>query len=254
MSEEKKTISVQVPAEYLKNTTASSGPVNAEQDTGAMKSVTLEVTPEQLKLLIAWREDFEAYQQSQVDNSQKSVDKYIKTSELRISFYEKLILLAGGSFALSLTFLVSLQRNVHQSNSLVAMGKLKAAWILLLVSIVLSWLHNFYRCSVVDNAMAASATFVTSVQQALASQLATRAADLFKAMDSTGAGLSDFMALGSTSLQDLSKKTREDGKEFVKGFQRFHIISSAVGFLALLSIILAFWLMIQFALRNATLL
>jgi hypothetical protein len=134
------------------------------------------------------------------------------------------------------------------------MSRLKAAWILLLVSIVLSWLHNFYRCAVVDHALAASSAYASSVQQTMASQLITRAAGLFKAMESPGVGLSDFMALGSNFFEDLSKKTRDGGAELAKGMKHFYLVSAILGSLALLSIIMAFWFMIQFAMRNAGLL
>jgi hypothetical protein len=254
MSDQQKTISVQVPVEYLKQASAVEGQTKTEDKPEATKSATLQATPEQLKLLTALRQDFESYQRSQIDNSYKTVDKFIKTSEMRISFYEKLILLAGGSIALSLTFLASLQKNPHDGNSLTDLGGLKAAWVLLLASIVLGWLHNFYRCAVVDNALAASATFATSMQHTLASQLATRAAGLFKGMESPPTEISDFMALGSKTLEDLSKKTMDGGAAYVKGFKRFQLVSSILGFLALLSIIMAFWFMIQFAARNAGLL
>jgi hypothetical protein len=255
MSDEMKSISIQVPAEYLKKAdSVVSENVKIEDKSEENKSVTLQASPEQLRLLTALRQDFESYQRSQVDDSYKTLDRLIRATEMRISFYEKLILLAGSSIALSLTFLASLQKNVHQGNFVVAFGRLKAAWILLLASTVLGWLHNFYRCAVVDHALAASSTFATSVQHTLASNLAIRASGLFKGMESPPMGLSDFMALCSKTLKELSEKTRDGGEGYIKGLKRFHIVSSILGFIALLSVIVAFWFMIQFAVRNVGLL
>jgi hypothetical protein len=254
MSDELKTISVQVPAELLKESPTPTGDVKAEDEGEKGPFVTLRITPEQFKLFTVLQKDFESFYQSQVADSRAAVDMLVRTSTMHLSFYEKLILLAGGSFALSLTFLVSLQRHALQGVPLVAMSRLKGAWGLLLLSIVSSWLHNLIRCRVVDNAMAANATFVTAMQHKSLSSLFARAAGLFKAMESPTTVLGDFMALGSTMLQSTSKKKIEGGAEYVKRLKRFWMVSGILGGLGLLSIILAFWFMVQFAMRNAALL
>jgi len=73
-------------------------------------------------------------------------------------------------------------------------------------------------------------------------------------MESPPMGLGDFMALSSKALEESSKRTREGGVKYVEGLKRTHLVSSVLGLLALLSIIVAFWFMIQFAVKNAGLL
>jgi hypothetical protein len=138
MADEPQKISVQIAVDELKALSMTAG--EAEADGKAL--VTLHFSPESVKRFIALWEDSTALEKSQLADSHTAVDRFIKTSEMRISFYEKIILLAGGSFALSLTFLGSLQRHTLQSSSLTATGRLKVAWILLLGCIIFSWLHN----------------------------------------------------------------------------------------------------------------
>jgi|SRR5208282_146254 len=194
MNDETRTVSVEVPAEILK--TISTATKEAKTAPEARTLVTLQFSAEAVNKLTALTEDFAAFQQSLVSASHAVVDRLIKTNEMRISFYEKLILLAGGSFALSLTFVGTLHRLAPQGSPLAAVGRLKAAWILLLVCIVFSWLHNLYRCAAVDHATAANALLVTATQQSRASNLLTRGAGLLKAAESPSVGLSD----GITSL------------------------------------------------------
>lgn len=254
MSDEPKTISVQVPAELLKEIPTSAGNVKAEDGGEKGPFVTLRVTPEQFRLLMALHKDFESFYQSQIADSRAGVDMLVRTSTMHLSFYEKLILLAGGSFALSLTFLVSLQRHALQGVPLVAMSRLKGAWGLLLLCIVSSWLHNLIRCRIVDSAMAAHATFATAMQHRFISTLLARAAGLFKAMESLTTVLGDSMALGSSVAHDMGEKIKKGGAEYVKQLKRFWMVSGILGGLGLLSIILALWFMVQFAMRNAGLL
>lgn len=60
-----------------------------------------------------------------------------KMFEMRISFFDKLILLSSGTFALSLTMLGSLHSHAASGNPLVGIGYLKRAWVLMLVSILM---------------------------------------------------------------------------------------------------------------------
>jgi hypothetical protein len=116
MSDETKSVSMQVPTEIPSEISRLSEQAKtASETTTAEKTVvTLRASPEQLKNLSELRKDLESFERSKLCETHAVTDRFIKTSELRISFYEKLILLAGGSFALSLTFLGSLQRHALQ--------------------------------------------------------------------------------------------------------------------------------------------
>src|SRR6266478_8910375 len=64
------------------------------------------------------------------------------TYVMRISFFEKLILLASGTFALSLTLLSSLHSHAMSARPLVGIRYLESAWVLMLVSVLFSGVHN----------------------------------------------------------------------------------------------------------------
>src|SRR5260221_9266558 len=100
MSDETKQISVQIPSEVLKEVSTATEQAKATSD--GMTLVTLHFSPEAVSSLTTLRKDFTAFEEAQVAGSHAAADRFIKTSEMRISFYEKLILLAGGSFSFSL--------------------------------------------------------------------------------------------------------------------------------------------------------
>ena len=152
--ETSKTVPVQVPADVLKEISTINEQTKARLEGGTAVTINfpIELGPKFTEL----GKDFETYQQSRVEELHTATDRFIKVSEMRISFYERLILLAGGSFALSLTFLGSLQRHVLQGTVFLAMGRLKWAWFLLLMCIIFSWLHNLIRCAGADQLMAST--------------------------------------------------------------------------------------------------
>jgi hypothetical protein len=247
MSDEK--LTVKIPVELL----ASVSKPAQEAKTTDKAFVTLQFTREWASKFGSLRAELSALQELQVANSHAGVDRAIKTSELRISFYEKLILLAGGSFALSLTFLGYVHRNA-QATPLLAMGRFKTAWILLLVTIIFSWLHNLSRCAVVEHAVAASSAFITSVHNNSISDLFVRLAAMLKVAESPATGFSDGISDAAESIKQDGKKSLSDGSERVERFKRLYYVSSALGGIAVLSIVAAFILMIAFAIKNAALL
>jgi len=252
MNDESPKLSVQVPADFFKDLSTLGEEAKVAAD--AKTLVTLEVSLDGLKRLTALREDMAEMQRSQVNEWNVETDRFIKVIQMRISFYGKLILLAGGSFALSLTFLGSLQRHTPQSAPLVAMGRFTAAWVLLLVSIVFSWLHNAYADGVVGNLVGFTSRNITAMHQTWSSNLVTRGAGLFKGIETPTIGLSAAFTATAEALRNLSKKFTEDASEYAERVRRLENISAPLGGLALLSIITAFGLMIYFAVKNAALL
>jgi hypothetical protein len=252
MSEDTQKIPVQISAETLR--AISEAKEKAANTAEAQGKVTLQLLQEALPKLTKLREDITALEESQVADSHRIADRFIKTSEMRISFFEKLILLSGGSFALSLTFLGSLHRAALQGKPLAAMGKLETAWILLLVCIVFSWFHNLHRTAAVDIAVAANSTFINAMQHKRMAQLLSRAAALFKPAETPSVGFSDGITMVAQALQQLSKQFQESGTDRAKDFKRYFYVSAVLGSLALLAILVAFSLLIEFAIKNAALL
>jgi hypothetical protein len=249
MGDENQKISIQVPAELLKEMSTFSEEAKAALDDKTL--ITLQLSPENVAKLTSLGKDIRALEQSEIEEWHANADRFTKSSELRISFHEKLILLAGGSFALSFTFLGSLQRHILQGTTLVAMARLKEAWVLLLLCIVFSWLHNLLRCTAIEQLIATTSTRVTAIHHSWASQLANRAAALFKGMESPTMGISEATSAAAKASMDLSKKSNKDASEYTVKLQRQSNYSAALAGLALLSIILAFAFMLVFAVDNA---
>ena len=221
MNEELKTVAVPIDADLLKRVKASISETNTTAE--GQVTVTLQATPEQLQKLTELRQDIESYERSQVAEWHTTTDRFIKTSELRISFYERLILVASGSFALSLTFMGSLQRHASQSPALtplLATGRLKAAWILLLMCIVFSWLHNLYRYVTMDSLSALTATNVAVKQHTWEHNLVKRAAGLFKGMEASTSLFSDLFLLLAQYSSHLSAKQNESLPGYAKDLKK----------------------------------
>src|SRR5208282_759104 len=99
--------------------------------------------------ILSLGEEWSRSREATVEEMHRSFDGFIKMIERRIAFFDRLILLAGGSFALSLT-LVSTLHKTAQNADFVSAGCLKAAWVLMLVCIIFSWIHNWYRVTVAE--------------------------------------------------------------------------------------------------------
>jgi len=252
MSDHRIKVSVPVDAELLNLVSSAS-----EKAAVPGATVTLQATSAQLEKLTKAREDMEDYQRRSVDAWRKGTDTFIKISEMRIAFFEKLILLSGGSFALSLSFLTSLNHRGPQSQltaPLHALGRFKAAWVLLLACIVFSWLHNLHRASAVEHFVAATEHKVSSMQQTLASYLMTRCSGIFKGMESTESTISDAATITSKIFEGFSRSSQDNASLLSDSLKRYYRSSTALGTLALLSIVVAFVFMIVFAIENSTLL
>jgi hypothetical protein len=245
-------VSIKMPADLLKQLSQFNEQNQpATDDQGVL---TLQATPQQVQSLTELRKDLNDFQNSQSDEWHRIADRYIKTCEIRITFYERLVLLAGGSFALSLTYLGSLHRYAVQSKPLVAMGRLNAAWILLLVCIVLCWVHNLYRSLSVETVSAVVAKRVEAMQHELSSGLISRVGILFTTMETPVAGLGNLFSALSVVMKTENQKSLEGATAFSKELERLSRWGMRLGFLAFLSIVLAFVFLLLFAIKNSSLL
>lgn len=224
--------------------------------TGDDKKTTIHIPPETVKALAReiprLHEGFKDAAERDVRETLWICDQFVKISEMRIAFYEKLILLAGGSFALSLTLLGSLQRAAPGAH-LKSMWCLVGAWVFLLLAIFVGWLHNRHRGLFAESmiyATAAKTKTYSSVQQA---GVFRRAANTFEGAEGA-VNLSayfDAMASASTQSANEADKNRAD---MVAAAQDIMGRARRLGDFALLAIALAFLLVLVFAVRNAPLL
>ncbi len=92
-----------------------------------------------------WYEEWSHNREALLADAWRIVEGQVKFFEQRNAFFEKLMLFATGSFALSLTFLSTLRGHAAQGQPLNALWCLEFAWILMLTSGVCSGLHNLHR-------------------------------------------------------------------------------------------------------------
>ncbi len=103
-------------------------------------------------------------------------------------------------------------------------------------------------------AVAAVLSYINSVNNARASNLMTRIVGIFKPAEAPGTTISDMFASVSNFREAASEKALDSGVEFVKGTTRSAKIAAWVGGMGLLAIVVAFCLMVLFAISNASLL
>ena len=255
MSEETKTVSVSVPRELVEGVNELAAKTNAANAV-ENEVITLKVTPQQAQRLTELREELDSFQKSQFEEWQADIDDFIKTSGLRISFFDKLILLAGGTFALSFTFLGALQRRVAPGTArpLSGLRSFEFAWVMLLLCIVCSWLHNLLRSTAVENLVAWKATKVAATQHRMSGQIIQRIASLFRAMEVSSPNLSDWFVVAAAEIGQFETNASKWIPDFTEKTTRFSRTSATFGGLALWAIVTAFGLMIWFAIKNAALL
>jgi hypothetical protein len=243
-------IPVEVPTDALRDVLESAEKIRL----AGKHSTTLQLPPDSVAALKQLREEMAKFEESRAAEVHKLADRFVRTSEIRMSFNERLILLAGGSFALSLTFLGSLHRAVAPNKPLASMGALEAAWLLLLLCIVCSWLHNLYYSAAVEQARGANASYVTANLVQRLSALLLRVAAIFKSAQTPSSELTDVMGEVASSLGTMFKQGFSAGTEMDKTTDRFCKVAAYLGAFAFLSILLAFCLLIIFAMKNAALL
>lgn len=169
---------------------------------------------------------------------------------MRISFFEKLILLASGTFALSLTLLSSLHSHATSGRPLVGVRYLEGAWILMLVSILFSWVHNLIRSSELEALFNSIVKGVTVGRFTALHNVTKRMGNLAQAHGKERAGFDAMASQAQQSVVD-AQSTFATFESKYKSLSRKGTYAGAVGLLALVA---AFTLLLVFALMNSSLL
>jgi hypothetical protein len=219
----------------------------SEEQTGT----TINLSAEAVRRILQLRDERAAYEKTAVDEMHRWASNWTKLSEMRIAFHEKLILLAGGSFALSLTLLGSLQHETRV-NSITGIRLLEIAWSLLLLSIVLSWVHNRRRFLIAENLSAAATLKAMTLLHSTESLFFKRVASVFKGTETAELNLSNFFSLVSDVTAECEKQSRKSTEEFVKNSIQETRVATRLSNYALFLIFLAFLVMLLFAIKNAS--
>jgi hypothetical protein len=169
---------------------------------------------------------------------------------IRISFFEKLILLASGTFALSLTLLSSIHGHATSVQPLVGIHYLESAWVLMLVSILFSWIHNLIRATELETLFNSIVKGATVGRFSALHNVTKRMANLAQAHNRHRAGFDAMATQAQQSVSD-AQSTFAALENNYKRLSRKGRYAGAVGLLALFA---AFTLLLIFALKNASLL
>jgi hypothetical protein len=223
------------------------------EDEGA-KKVNFKIPADRVKGILSVGEEWRSRQALDARELQDRQKIAFGSLERRIVFFEKLILLAGGSFALSLAFVGSLHRHELQNTRLEHLGLLETAWILMLICMGISWLHNWYLNAALDNLLLGSVSWDTSFQHVENARFAKQASTLFEGISAEGVDFEEFYALIARYLETESKKETDRASKFRDSAKNVLTRASSLGNLAPIAAMVAFTLLLSFAIVNISLL
>jgi hypothetical protein len=173
----------------------------AQEDT----KVNFHIPADRIPGILSLGEEWSRSREATVEEMHRSLDGFIKMIERRIAFFDRLILLAGGSFALSLT-LVSTLHKTAQNADFVSAGCLKAAWVLMLFCIIFSWIHNWYRVTVAERVYLMGQKRVSAFQHQVNAGFANRGSKLFEDVTAGDVDLGEFYGLLKSYSRSESEK------------------------------------------------
>jgi hypothetical protein len=223
------------------------------EDEGA-KKVNLKIPADRLKGILSVGEEWHSRRAVDAQELQSRRKSVFEALERRIAFFEKLILLAGGSFALSLAFLSSLHKHEVQNTRLEHVGLLETAWVLMLICMGLGWLHNWYLTAAMDKLLLGTVSWDTSFQHEENARFAKRASALFEGVSAEGLDFGEFYALVARYLEMEGKKEIDSASKFRDSAKDVLTRASRLGKLAPIAAMVSFVLLLCFAIVNISLL
>lgn len=214
------------------------------------KKVNVSIPTDRLSGISALAEEMRRYQETDTEEGLRRTDAVLRILERRVDFFDKLILLAGGGFALSLTFVFSLSKHELQNARIDGIGYLRAGWILMLLCIIVSWIHNWYCYTAGWRFQCLAWGRVTSFRQGVFARLMSRASKLLEGVAAEDLNLGDFFGLISTVGQKESKKAEDSIQEYLSRAKV--VLGRALWFgnAAFLAVVLAFTSLLVFAVKN----
>jgi small-conductance mechanosensitive channel len=217
----------------------------------AEEKVNVQIPASRVPGILSLYQEWSRGREATIEEMHRGLDGAIQAIERRIAFFDRLILLAGGSFALSLTFVSTLHKAPAQNVHYVSVGCLKAAWVSMLLCIVFSWIHNWYRCTGAENVYFAAQQRVSSFQHQVNAGFADRASGLFEGVTAEDVNFGEFFALLKSYYRSESEKADSGVEQTRKDAMAVLVRATWIGNLALLSVVVSFVLLLVFALRNS---
>jgi hypothetical protein len=171
-----------------------------------------------------------------LENIRQLLDNSVKIATMRTSFFEKLMLLAAGSFALTLTLLAFLRAHAAANQPLASLVYLETAWGLMLASILFGGLHNYFLCNILDKRSSSVGYQVSAARVAVA-----------------GAFLSN-LGEDTSGLSEVRAQLKRVGLDLSAGASQTSKVALSLGILSMCSILSSLVLLLIFTLKNSSLL
>jgi len=221
------------------------------------ETVKIHFAPEAAKQIPDLYTEMVQARKTSIEEMHRAVDRAMRVGEIKVSFYEKLVLLAGGSFALSLTLLGLLGRGSPHAAAITAVRVLYVAWGSLLLCIFFSWLHNWYRTSAADRLSTLAAVRAQIHENDAYALIFHKLGSIFKGAEITEWPDIDLNKILSVISDHMKKQADESAKnldEYRAAVTAVSKTADRLGNLAMGSIFLGFLLLLVFAIENARLL
>lgn len=199
--------------------------------------------------------DYEMAEKEHRKEYRDEADRTIKLTEQRIGFFEKLIILDAGTFALTLTFLGALSSHIPRPVPTgIHLSLMYWGWILLLISILFSWVHNWACYTYNSKLLRTDISRAAAKRAEIISTFHTRLAKLVEGEMNLGdANLSFstfFEGLGAL-LKSESKAHNLQIQQLEKSFTDSLTVINFCSLTAILTTLLAFSLVLVFALLSS---
>ncbi len=218
------------------------------------KPVQISINPVAAQSAPKLKDELEATAREELDELHHLSDRCEKLVEMSITFHERLLLIAVGSFAFTLTFLAYLRRSDLHGSPIHGIGLLYLAWVFLLLCVVLSWIHNLARAS--------SLVGIFSLEGAKASVLINhkrhlimeRMKKIFENSKTPEIDLGQFFSDVSVFFKSAGDESLKSFDNCLERFNHAERTALKMGGLGSLCIIISFVLLMIFTLKNLALL
>ena len=211
--------------------------------------VNLHIPADRVPGILGLRQEWSHSREATIQEMHRSLDGFIEIIERRVAFFDRLILLAGGSFALQ----PDARKHLAQDSSehlLLSTGCLKAAWVLMLICIVFSWIHNWYRVTVAERIYLMGQKRVGAFQHQVNAGFADRGSRLFEGITAEDVDLGEFYGLLKSYSRSESEKASSVVDQTLREAKAELVKAIWIGNLALLCVVVSFALLLVFAIRN----
>jgi hypothetical protein len=207
--------------------------------------VNVQIPANRVQGIISLYREWTHSREATIEEMHRELEGATKMIERRINFFDRLILLAGGSFALSLTFLSTLHKPSLQN-----VGCLKVAWVFMLLCIVFSGIHNWYRCAAAERVFLGVQRRASSFRHQVNARFAARGSGLWEGVTAADVNFGEFFDLLKSYWKSESDKAESEAEQTRKELIATLVKAIWIGNVAILCLVVSFVLLLAFALRN----